>query len=111
RPPYASPRNREHSRIDWPVDGRRAIGCGARKVRRPQVKRQPRKRLVWQPALAVAAALLLLWFAAPGYTPIEGEHIGVWSLLPAMTTLILVFLTREVVSSLFAGVLVGGLVS
>jgi Na+/H+ antiporter NhaC len=62
-------------------------------------------------ATAVVTALLVLWFVAAGAPPAEGEHLGVWSLLPAVTTLLLVFLTREVVSSLFAGVAVGGIVS
>ncbi len=37
--------------------------------------------------------------------------MGMWSLLPALTTLLLVFVTREVISSLFAGVVMGGLVA
>ena len=62
-----------------------------------------------------AAALLLVLAAVvvfgPGELPPEGSHMGMWSLLPALTTLLLVFVTREVISSLFAGVVVGGLVS
>src|SRR5690606_16909975 len=41
------------------------------------------------------AVLLLLWFFAAGEMPDEGAHIGFWSLLPALTTLALVFITRE----------------
>jgi Na+/H+ antiporter NhaC len=59
----------------------------------------------------VVAVLLLLWFLAAGKVPEAGQHLGFWSLLPALTTLALVFITREVVSSLFAGVVVGGIVS
>ena len=66
-------------------------------------------RWIW--GAGVVAAMLLLWFFAAGEPPEEGMHIGMWSLLPALTTLVLVFLTREVISSLFAGVVVGGLVS
>lgn len=66
-------------------------------------------RLLW--GGGVVAALLLLWFAAAGEPPAEGGHLGIWSLLPAVTTLVLVFITREVVSSLFAGIAVGGIVS
>jgi Na+/H+ antiporter NhaC len=65
----------------------------------------------WLIGAGVVTALLVLWFVAAGAPPTEGEHLGVWSLLPAVTTLALVFLTREVVSSLFAGVAVGGIVS
>ncbi|HEU5209656.1 MAG TPA: Na+/H+ antiporter NhaC family protein [Longimicrobiales bacterium] len=60
---------------------------------------------------ALIGVLLLLWFFAAGEMPEEGAHIGVWSLLPALTTLVLVFVTREVVTSLFLGVAVGGIVS
>jgi Na+/H+ antiporter NhaC len=60
---------------------------------------------------AVVTGLLLLWFFAAGEPPGEGEHLGIWSLLPALTTLILVFITREVISSLFLGIAVAGVVS
>jgi Na+/H+ antiporter NhaC len=60
---------------------------------------------------AIIAVILLLWAFAAGELPDEGQHIGIWSLLPAVTTLLLVFITREVVSSLFAGIAVGGIVS
>jgi len=65
----------------------------------------------WVRAGSLLLALFLLWFYAAGAPPAEGEHLGVWSLLPAITTLVLVFVTREVVTSLLLGVLVGGLVS
>jgi hypothetical protein len=65
----------------------------------------------WLTAGAVVSVLLLLWFFAAGELPDEGAHIGIWSLLPAATTLLLVFITREVVSSLFAGIAVAGVVS
>jgi Na+/H+ antiporter NhaC len=60
---------------------------------------------------ALVTVLLLLWVFAAGELPDEGQHIGFWSLLPAATTLLLVFVTREVVSSLFAGIAVAGVVS
>jgi Na+/H+ antiporter NhaC len=71
----------------------------------------PRSVHRWLRGGGVVAALLLLWFFAAGEPPAEGAHLGIWSLLPAVTTLALVFVTREVVSSLFAGVAVGGIVS
>jgi Na+/H+ antiporter NhaC len=64
----------------------------------------------WGAAAAIVAAFLLLWAVAGGGAPAE-EHLGIWSLLPALTTLVLVFVTREVISSLFAGVAVAGVVS
>src|SRR5690606_29101763 len=65
----------------------------------------------WLTAGSLIAVLLLLWAFAAGELPDEGQHIGIWSLLPAATTLLLVFVTREVVSSLFAGIAVAGVVS
>lgn len=65
----------------------------------------------WTTGAGVVAALMLLWFFAAGELPDEGMHIGIWSLLPALTTLVLVFITREVVSALFAGIAVAGIVS
>lgn len=41
----------------------------------------------------------------------EAQHVGFYSVLPALVTLVLVFLTREVISSLFIGIVVGGIVS
>lgn len=72
---------------------------------------QPRKVKRWITGAAVVAVLLILWFFSAGTAPAEGEHLGMWSLLPALITLILVFVTREVVSSLFAGIVVAGIVS
>jgi Na+/H+ antiporter NhaC len=72
---------------------------------------RPERVRRWTTGVGVVAALLLLWFFAAGETPAEGAHLGFWSLLPALTTLVLVFLTREVVSSLFAGIVVAGVVS
>ena len=67
----------------------------------------PRRWITWSALITVA---LLLWFFAAGELPDEGAHIGFWSVLPALTTLALVFITREVVSALFAGIVVAGLV-
>jgi Na+/H+ antiporter NhaC len=57
-------------------------------------------------------AILVAWSLSPGLAePVaEGGHYGFTSLLPALTTLILVFFTRDVVSSLFLGILVAGFV-
>lgn len=65
----------------------------------------------WATGAAVIAVLLLPAVFCAGDLPTEGEHIGVWSVLPALTTLVLVFVTREVVSSLFAGSVIAGAVS
>jgi Na+/H+ antiporter NhaC len=65
----------------------------------------------WGVAAIVLLVFLLLWLFAGGAAPEDGRHLGIWSLLPALTTLVLVFVTREVISSLFAGIAVAGVVS
>jgi Na+/H+ antiporter NhaC len=75
------------------------------------VTSRPRQVQRWITAGAVVTVFLLLAVFAAGTLPGEGEHIGFWSVLPAVTTLVLVFLTREVVSSLLAGIAVAGVVS
>jgi len=66
----------------------------------------------WGPLVLTMAAILVAWTLAP--TPdvpvSEGGHFGFTSLLPAFTTLFLVFFTRDVVSSLFLGIVVAGFV-
>lgn len=66
----------------------------------------------WGPlVLIVLAAAYALTAAPTGVAPPEeGGHYGFSSLLPALVTLVLVFFTREVVSSLFAGIAVAGFV-
>lgn len=65
----------------------------------------------WLTGSALVTALALIAFFSTGSLPPEDGHIGFWSLLPAISTLILVFITREVITSLFVGIAVGGLVS
>ncbi|MBW3534754.1 MAG: sodium:proton antiporter [Gemmatimonadetes bacterium] len=66
----------------------------------------------WGPLVLIALAGAYALAAAPtGVAPPEqGGHYGLSSLLPALVTLLLVFFTREVVSSLFAGIAVAGFV-
>ncbi|CAN5776602.1 Na+/H+ antiporter NhaC family protein [soil metagenome] len=83
-------------------------------IERPEAEAltsHPRDVRKWVSGTGIIVVLLLLWFFAAGDLPDEGHHIGIWSLLPALTTLGLVFITREVVSSLFAGIAVAGVVS
>jgi Na+/H+ antiporter NhaC len=65
----------------------------------------------WMRGAGLLTVLVLLFVFGAGDLPGEGAHLGVWSVLPALTTLVLVFATREVISSLFIGVAVGGIVS
>lgn len=58
--------------------------------------------------MAIVGVILWRW---SGGDPVPGtEHYGFASVLPALLTLALVFLTRNVLVSLFLGILVGGLV-
>jgi Na+/H+ antiporter NhaC len=66
----------------------------------------------WAPFVLTGVSALLAWTLTPELLrPVaEGGHYGFASLLPALTTLVLVFFTRDVVSSLFLGILVAGFV-
>jgi Na+/H+ antiporter NhaC len=50
----------------------------------------------------------LIWWSAPGP---DAASYGAWSLLPAGLTLLVCFVTRNVILALFVGVFAGGLVS
>ena len=64
--------------------------------------------------LAAIFLLILIWVRtntdfiarAPGY-----DDFGFWSIVPAALTLVLCFYTKEVISALFIGIAVGGVVS
>ncbi len=66
----------------------------------------------WAPFVLTGIAIVLAWTLTPepALPVAEGGHYGFTSLLPAFTTLVLVFFTRDVVSSLFLGILVAGFV-
>lgn len=66
----------------------------------------------WTPLVLVAGAAAWAWAASPGGVEVLDQvgHYGLASVLPAVVTLVLVFFTREVVSSLLAGIVVGGFV-
>lgn len=59
----------------------------------------------------VILAVLLAGWVGGGALPAGAPHHGWASILPALSVLVLVFVTREVVSSLVFGILVGGLVT
>jgi Na+/H+ antiporter NhaC len=46
-----------------------------------------------------------------GRFPQYGDHFGIWSVVPPAVAIILAFATREVISSLFIGIAVGGVIS
>lgn len=59
----------------------------------------------------VAAALIGLNALAPGITPEEGSHVGFFSVLPALVTVVIAFALRDVIIALLAGVAVGGAIT
>ncbi|HUF88414.1 MAG TPA: Na+/H+ antiporter NhaC family protein [Gemmatimonadota bacterium] len=62
-------------------------------------------------AAAVAAAILLLGVLVAGEFPTRNGHYGAWSIVPAAAALVLAFTLREVVSALFVGIALGGVIS
>ena len=61
--------------------------------------------------LGVALALLAGGVLVAGEFPRYGEHYGFWSVVPPAVALILAFALREVVSALFIGIVLGGVVT
>ncbi len=59
----------------------------------------------------IAGFILVAALAVAGRFPLQGEHYGFWSVLPPAVAIILAFATREVVSALFIGVALGGVIS
>jgi Na+/H+ antiporter NhaC len=76
------------------------------------MKPAPSRLRKWAPFVISGLAILFAWTFSPELTkPVaEGGHYGFASLLPALVTLVLVFFTRDVVSSLFLGIVVAGVV-
>lgn len=46
-----------------------------------------------------------------GRFPKFGDHYGIWSILPPAIAIVLAFWTQEVISSLFVGIVLGGIIS
>jgi Na+/H+ antiporter NhaC len=68
-----------------------------------------RQRLIVGAAIVVLLAGVALVTA--GERPDTARHFGAASVLPALVTLVLVFLTRDVISALLMGIVFGGVVS
>ncbi|MEX0722149.1 MAG: Na+/H+ antiporter NhaC family protein [Balneolaceae bacterium] len=56
-------------------------------------------------------ALIIAGIYYAGHFPEEDGHYGLWSIMPPLVAIILAFYTREVVSSLFIGICLGGVIS
>ena len=71
-----------------------------------------RTRVRWI-GVAVAALLIAAGWYFSGEFPRNptGEHYGFWSLVPPVVALVLAFALREVISALFIGIVLGGVIS
>ncbi len=73
----------------------------------------PRGSLPFRATIAafIIVGIYLLARTFGGTQVTETGHYGFLSVMPALVTLVFVFLTREVVTALFLGIVVGGIVS
>ena len=72
-----------------------------------------RKRILkWSLIVAALVAVLMIRQGTSIVHMNEtAQDYGLWSILPALVTLILCFATKEVIPSLFAGIVLGGIIS
>jgi len=61
--------------------------------------------------LLASGLIFVAALAAVGRFPQHGDHFGLWSVVPPAVAIVLAFATREVISSLFIGIVVGGVIS
>lgn len=61
--------------------------------------------------LGFFGVLLLIGIYFTGKFPEENGHYGFWSLMPPLVAIILAFWTREVISALFIGIIMGGIIA
>lgn len=61
--------------------------------------------------LAVVFILIILGIIFQGRFPEYQGHFGFWSVLPPLVAIVLAFWTKEVISSLFVGIALGGVIS
>ncbi|WP_372638909.1 Na+/H+ antiporter NhaC family protein [Fodinibius sp.] len=61
--------------------------------------------------LAISVLVIILGVIFAGDIPRQGDHFGFWSVLPPLVAIVLAFWTREVVSALFVGIALGGVIS
>jgi len=61
--------------------------------------------------VAVAVLLIAVAVTFSGDFPTNGEHYGFWSVVPPVVALVLAFALREVISALFIGIVLGGVIS
>lgn len=56
-------------------------------------------------------ALIVAGIFFAGHFPEQNGHYGIWSIMPPLVAIVLAFYTTEVVSSLFVGICLGGVIS
>ncbi len=61
--------------------------------------------------LAITFIVLALGLVFAGDFPQTGENYGFWSIMPPLVAIFLAFYTKEVISSLFVGIALGGIIS
>jgi hypothetical protein len=74
------------------------------------IEKKPHASLNW---LFVGVAILVVGGALglAGRFPEINGHYGFWSILPPVVAIVLAFWTREVVSALFIGIALGGVIA
>ena len=61
--------------------------------------------------LVFGVALVAIGVTLTGRFPTNGVHYGPWSVVPPLVTLVLAFALREVITALFVGIVLGGVIS
>lgn len=61
--------------------------------------------------LVITVIIIVLGLVFAGDFPQYGEHYGVWSVVPPLIAIVLAFWTKEVISSLFVGIALGGVIA
>ncbi|SHE75338.1 transporter, NhaC family [Fodinibius roseus] len=61
--------------------------------------------------IGISLLVIILGVIFAGDIPRQGDHFGFWSVLPPLVAIVLAFWTREVVSALFVGIALGGVIS
>lgn len=61
--------------------------------------------------IGIAIAIIILGWAFAGSLPQYNDHYGIWSIMPPFVAILLAFLTRDVISSLFVGIALGGVIT
>lgn len=61
--------------------------------------------------LAITLLVIVLGVIFAGEIPRQGDHFGFWSVLPPLVAIVLAFWTKEVISALFVGIALGGIIS